>query len=71
MGEAAEDILDGAVCEVCGEFFDDEAPGFPRRCDRCTPATASKLSFSCPKCHKSFAFRGDLRQHKRSTGHQT
>lgn len=34
MGEAAEDILDGTVCEGCGEFFDDiidgdEPPGFP------------------------------------------
>ena len=42
MGEAAEDILDGLVCEVCGEWFDDvldgqEPPGHPRRCDRCDP----------------------------------
>lgn len=42
MGEAAEDILDGTVCEGCGEFFDDiidgdEPPGFPRRCPSCEP----------------------------------
>ena len=42
MGEAAEDILDGTVCECCGEFFDDiingeEQPGFPRRCRSCEP----------------------------------
>jgi hypothetical protein len=47
MGEAAEDILDGTVCECCGEFFDDvieggEAPGFQRRCERCEPKRKSK-----------------------------
>ena len=40
MGEAAEDCLDGTVCEGCGELFDDildggQPPGFPRRCRSC------------------------------------
>lgn len=35
MGEAAEDILDGSCCQVCGEYFEDEAPGYPRTCDGC------------------------------------
>ena len=43
MGQHAEDILDGLVCEGCGEFFDDvinggEAPGYPRRCAACAPS---------------------------------
>ena len=47
MGEAAEDILDGTVCECCGEFFDDtingnEPPGFPRRCQSCKPPRRTK-----------------------------
>jgi hypothetical protein len=47
MGEAAEDVLDGVVCEGCGEFFDDvingkEPPGYPRRCDACKPAKKAK-----------------------------
>jgi hypothetical protein len=42
MGEAAEAILDGAVCEWCGVWFDDvldgiEPPGHPRRCEQCEP----------------------------------
>jgi hypothetical protein len=47
MGEAAEDILEGCVCEVCGEWFDDvldgeEPPGHPRRCERCEPTWRRK-----------------------------
>lgn len=40
MGEHAEDILDGSVCEWCGEWFDDvlngeEPPGYVRHCKEC------------------------------------
>lgn len=34
MGEIADDILEGAYCESCGEPFDDEV-GHPRKCDAC------------------------------------
>lgn len=47
MGEAADDVLDGLVCECCGEWMQDfldsphdkpfEAPGYPRRCEACSP----------------------------------
>lgn len=38
MGEAAEAILDGDCCQLCGEFFlDDESPGYPRSCRGCEP----------------------------------
>ena len=37
MGDAAEDVLEGLCCEGCGEFFHDEEPGFPRRCEACAP----------------------------------
>lgn len=41
---AADDLLDGTCCEVCGEFFDDildgaEAPGHPRMCAACKAET--------------------------------
>ena len=40
MGEAAEDMLEGIVCQICGVFFDDflegeEPPGHPRTCEGC------------------------------------
>ncbi len=36
MGDAADDILDGLVCEVCGEVIDEEAPGYARQCRSCS-----------------------------------
>lgn len=44
MGEAAEDILEGRVCEQCGEWLSDvlegaDGPGHPRRCSHCRPNT--------------------------------
>jgi predicted Zn-ribbon and HTH transcriptional regulator len=40
MGEIADMLLDGTLCEGCGEVFDDimdgeDSPGFPRRCPEC------------------------------------
>jgi hypothetical protein len=42
MGEAADDILNGLVCQECGEWMDDilngaDEPGYPRTCDGCQP----------------------------------
>jgi len=36
----AEDITEGLVCQVCGEYFEDvlsgaDAPGHPRTCENC------------------------------------
>ena len=35
MGEQAELIINGDVCEGCGENFEDEGQGYPRRCSSC------------------------------------
>lgn len=48
MGEIAEMMLDGTMCEVCGEWMDDvlecndvfTPPGHPRRCAGCGPLGA-------------------------------
>lgn len=38
MGEYADMIIDGTVCEGCGELIDGESPGFPRHCSQaCDP----------------------------------
>ena len=40
MGEIADMMLDGTLCECCGEFLGDaedpnwEPPGYPRYCSR-------------------------------------
>lgn len=37
MGEYAEDIIEGRVCQFCGVFMHQEAeqPGYPVTCDDC------------------------------------
>jgi len=36
MGEYADMILEGVLCEVCGDCFDDEPPGHTRLCEDCS-----------------------------------
>lgn len=36
MGDIAEMMLDGTLCECCGVYIEEvEAQGFPRRCSDC------------------------------------
>lgn len=39
MGDIADMILDGILCENCGSYIDDDisndGPGFPRLCEYC------------------------------------
>ena len=35
MGEAADDSLEGLLCQVCGSVIDGQSPGFPRECGGC------------------------------------
>jgi hypothetical protein len=35
MGEAAEMVLEGALCQECGSYIDGETPGYPRSCVGC------------------------------------
>ena len=42
MGDIAEMMLDGTLCQVCGAAMQDvgdgfEAPGYPRTCEDCKP----------------------------------
>ena len=39
MGEIADDMINGNSC-ACGEYFEDEGPGYPRFCS--------------PRCEKDF-----------------
>jgi len=35
MGQIAEDIIDGSICQYCLCWLGDGSPGFPRTCDEC------------------------------------
>lgn len=40
MGEIAEMMLEGLLCEGCGVCIDGGAPGHPRKCGECANTTA-------------------------------
>lgn len=42
MGEIAEMMLDGTLCEGCGVYLPGEAQGIPRRCRDCRPTKAER-----------------------------
>ena len=48
MGEIADMMLDGTLCEQCGEFIDDDG-GFPRLCASCEAENAKKKHDVFPK----------------------
>lgn len=35
MGEIAEMVIMGILCEGCGVLIDGETTGYPRQCDDC------------------------------------
>lgn len=69
MGEIAEMMLDGTLCEGCGVFLDGDADGFPRRCDDCGPAPEDveagapmRGRVKCAHCTRTVATAG-LKDH--------
>lgn len=42
MGEIAEMMLDGTLCEGCGVYMPGESHGVPRRCSSCRPSKAER-----------------------------
>lgn len=71
MGEIADMMLDGTLCEGCGEHLGSDA-GFPQYCAGCEPdRTAETLrtnvgppKVSCPDCGKRVKAAG-LEDHRR------
>lgn len=78
MGEIAEAMLDGVLCEGCGAYLG-EGAGHPRRCGECTFKAFNvqhgfdreriRRPFRCNQCGKRFSRQGSLVQHKAATGH--
>lgn len=68
MGEIAEMMLDGDMCECCGEMMSESGDGYPRKCAGCqfnekaAPVNlAPKQHFSkitCQICNKKVSIVG-------------
>ncbi len=37
MDDIADAMIDGMLCETCGEFLTEDPPGYPQRCGGCEP----------------------------------
>lgn len=43
MGEIADMMLEGTLCEICGAYIPEGEPdGFPRKCIDCKPRKKNK-----------------------------
>ncbi len=43
MGDVADMMLDGTLCQGCGELLSDDAPGHPRTCAACSSDQAEDV----------------------------
>lgn len=73
MGEYAEMMLDGTLCQVCGDFMGDDS-GFPRTCAACQWEEKKVLKpaapkVKCPTCGKKVKAVG-LADHQRDVHSQ-
>ncbi len=68
MGEIAEMMLDGTLCEGCGVYLDGDGEGIPRRCEACVddgPSDAGvplSARVKCAHCSRTVAAVG-LKDH--------
>lgn len=86
MGEVAEMMLDGTLCEGCGEYMGSDGFGIPRYCsaqcardrgagwheedDRPRPKGPTRKTHQCKACRRYFRGEQGLRDHQRTTGHE-
>lgn len=82
MGEYAEMMLDGTLCECCGEYIG-RSTGFPGYCSRqCAEdrgyhdaiernlgAALAQPDHKCPTCSKGFRSHKAMRDHMATLGH--
>lgn len=49
MGEIADMMISGLLCQTCGVLIDGEEPGYPRFCTGCDTTPLKKRSFKRKK----------------------
>lgn len=71
-GEYADMMLDGDMCEGCGEWMGDDGGRFPRRCAACGPPPPPEphparmpIRFFCPVCGKRCGTVQGIHEHAR------
>jgi hypothetical protein len=49
MGDMADMMIEGVLCEECGSLIDRDAPGYPRSCEDCREERRKSLKRSRDK----------------------
>lgn len=70
MGDIADMMLDGILCEQCGVYLHSDGPGYPVRCGSCkkgerTESIRQANGYECgmKSCRRGFATKGDRKRH--------
>lgn len=70
MGDIADMMLDGILCEGCGVYLDGIAPGYPRYCHSCSKNTVhsnitkpARIKIKCRICGKPCKGEYGLSEH--------
>lgn len=72
MGDIAEMMLDGTLCEGCGVYMPGDAPGHTRRCRDCKSQASQPRpdeKVACKTCGRKVKFVG-LNDHMRDAHQQ-
>lgn len=57
MGDIADMMLDGTLCEGCGVYMDSNGHGTPRRCSTCRPSKAEQKAANIARMEVETAFQ--------------
>lgn len=78
MGEMADMVLSGTMCQGCGAFLSDGAdgPGYPGWCSGCVPAfrisqpkAKRPRTIPCPGCKRKFNSADAMKWHRKAKEH--
>lgn len=72
MGEIADMMLEGTLCEGCGVYLEGDAPGYPRYCSYCCgrttlhkPRRSKVKKVQCKICKRLFRGEQGIEDHMR------
>lgn len=62
MGDVAEMMLEGFLCQTCGAMVDGQSPGYPRNCRTCARGRTLEKP-RCTVCGRAFKVPQGLADH--------